>query len=75
MAAFLTTDESDSLDWIVDYLENAGTDRPVDDKVAEQLSRMHDSFGWDSEVKFREDLRDAPVLTLIKGLVYLNENA
>jgi len=61
--------------WVRDYLKNASTDKPVDEKAADELGRLHAKFGYNSEVKFREDMRDAPVTTLLAALVYLNDHA
>lgn len=75
MAAFLSSDESDILDAVLEYLENSPLDRPVDERVAGQLARMATTFGFDGEIAFREALRDKPVTTLLQALQYLNANA
>lgn len=75
MAAFLTTDESDILDWVVNYSEQSPIDRPPDDKVVQELARLAETFGFDGPIAFKEAMRDRPIHTLIKVIQTLNANA
>lgn len=70
--AILSTDEATTLENLVDYLTKAGVDVPMDEVVAKGLSRMHDTLGYDSEIKFLEDFRDAPVRVLLNAILVLD---
>lgn len=65
MGNFLLTAERTTIEWVIDYLTKGGSDKPLDEKAADELSKHYSTFGYDSEIKLREDLRDAPVITLL----------
>lgn len=73
MGNFLLTAERTTIDWVVDYLSKGGSDRPLDEKAADELSKHHATFGYDSEVEMRQDLRDAPVTTLLQVIQYFDD--
>lgn len=73
MAAFLTTEQADLLDGLIEYLENSPTDRPVDESTVDRLAKLHTVLGFDGEMDMREKLRDQPVLSLIRAIAYLND--
>ena len=75
MAAFLTTTQRTILDWVVTYSEQSPIDRPADDKIVQELSKLHAKLGFTSEIAFREAFRDRPFHTLIKAIQYLNAHA
>lgn len=75
MPTIFTAAEKSALEYVRNYLTRASTDRPLDDVSANVLSKYHARFGYDSEIKMREDLRDATTLTLIKVMLYINLRA
>ena len=76
MAAFLTTAQRDIVQSAVDYIVNTGgICKPVDDIVANILSRNHAIFGFNGDQAFREALRNDPVKALLDALIYLNSHA
>jgi len=44
-------------------------EKPLDATVVDRLSPMHAEFGFDSEILFREGLRDKPFTTLLQAYV------
>jgi hypothetical protein len=75
MAAFLTTAQRTILNWVVTYAEQSPIDKPADDKIAQELAKLHAKFGYTSEIAFREALRDRPFFTMVKAVQYLNAHA
>lgn len=73
MANFLLTAERTTFDWLLEYLNGAGLEKPIDEKVVDELSKHHATFGYDSEVKLREDFRDTPFTTLIQIIINLDD--
>jgi len=73
MGNFLLAGERTTLEWVATYLEKGGSDHPLDEKAADELSKHYSTFGYDSEVKMREDLRDAPVTTLLGVILYMDD--
>lgn len=71
----LTDAERAAIEYVVDYLRKASTDRPMDEISAGVLARHAVSFGFGSEIKLREALRDAPLLTLFQIFRYLDDRA
>lgn len=64
----LTTANKALIQQLIDYM--AGEyEKPLDDRVAHDLSTCHAAFGYDSQIKYLEDLRDAPFSTLLKSLL------
>lgn len=64
----LSQSQKDTVQAVIDYL--AGNyEKPIDQWVTDRLSKLHAEFGYDSEVVFREGLRDAPHSTLLKSLL------
>jgi hypothetical protein len=75
MAAFLTDAQKTILDWVVTYSEQSPIDKPADQKIVEELSKLHAKLGYDGDISFQEAMRDRPIHTLIKAIQYLNANA
>lgn len=64
----LTTANKALIQGLIDYLDG-NYDRPLDDRVAHDLSTLHSEFGYVSQVQMLEDLRDKPFSTLLKSLL------
>ena len=66
--ATLTTANKALVQQLIDSM--AGEyEKPLDDRVAHDLSTLHASFGYPSQISYLEDLRDAPFSTLLKSLL------
>lgn len=64
----LTQENKDLIQGLIDYM--AGQyEKPLDDRVAHDLSTLYASFGYTSQIQYLEDLRDAPFSTLLKSLL------
>lgn len=55
--------------YLVDYHTKAGVGHPPDQLTSDLLSRYHADWGWVSQIKFAEDFRDSPLLTLLRVLL------
>lgn len=66
--AALTTAQKAVIAAQIEYMRGE-YEKPLDGTVVDRLSPMHAAFGYDSEIVFREDLRDAPFSTLLKALL------
>lgn len=75
MAAFLSAAQKTILDWVVSYSEQSPIDKPADEKIAQELGKLHAKLGYVSEIAFREALRDRPFHSMVKAIQYLNANA
>lgn len=53
-------------------LMDGNYEKPLDGRVAERLSLIHAALGYDSAIKFMEDLRDKPFSVLLNALVLTN---
>ena len=66
--ATLTTANKTLVQQLIDYM--AGEyEKPLDDRVAHDLSTLHAAFGYPSQITYLEALRDAPFSTLLKSLL------
>jgi len=75
MANFLKADELATLKYLVRYLTKAQTDKPVDQITADRLARSFRStmtITPPSEVVFRENMLNLPILTLLQLILDLN---
>jgi hypothetical protein len=72
--AQLNTHERTIIEWVLKYQNSpAGAyEKPLDGKSAEELSKIYSRFGYASQIKFLEDLRDAPFSTLLRGMLAIN---
>lgn len=59
--------------YLIDYMRKAQLDHPLDHLTADLLSRHHVEFGYDSQIKMMEDLRDLPVVTLLSMMLHLSD--
>jgi len=66
--ATLTTANKALIQGLIDY-QRGEYEKPLDDRVAHDLSTLHASFGYPSQISYLEDLRDAPFSTLLKSLL------
>lgn len=66
--ATLTTDEKASLTALIAYLRN-NYEKPLDQRVADTLSKLHAKFGYASQIAYLEGLRDQPFTVLIQSLL------
>lgn len=71
-ANFLLTAEKTSIQWVLDYLTRGNGAGVLDEKAADELSKNHATFGYNSEIKMREELRDRPIVTLLTVILYFN---
>ena len=66
--ATLSESEKALIQSVIDY--NAGNyEKPLDHQTADRLSTLHAKFGFPSQIKFLEGLRDAPTSTLLQSLL------
>jgi len=69
--AALNTDQKAIINTALELL--AGNyEKPLDEKTAWLLSTIHAALGYDSQIKFLEDLRDKPFSVLLGALVLTN---
>lgn len=55
---------------LIDYISNSGSyGLPIDHKTADLLTRHWVEFGYVSQIKFMEDLRDQPTVTFLRILL------
>jgi len=55
---------------MIDYMVlGSAYEKPIDDKVAHNISTLHAKFGYSSQIAYLEGLRDAPYSTLLKSLL------
>jgi hypothetical protein len=74
MAAALTPSARATVVYLIDYISNSGSyGLPIDHNTADQLGRHYASFGYDSRIKFMEDLRDQPTVTFLSILLHLSD--
>jgi 3-hydroxyisobutyrate dehydrogenase-like beta-hydroxyacid dehydrogenase len=70
---FLLAAEKTQITEVLDYLDKAGLEKPaIDETATDKLAKNHSTFGYPSEILLREDLRDRPVATLLRIILYLN---
>lgn len=50
-------------------VDTSAYEKPLDDKIAHDLSTLHAAFGYTSQIAYLEGLRDAPFSTLLKSLL------
>lgn len=74
MAEFLSADLKATLEWVLTYV-SGNIEKPLDEKVVDELSKHHVELGYDSELKLREDFRDKPASVFIQAILTLNDNA
>lgn len=65
----LSAEATEHINYLVDYHTKAGVGHPPDQLTSDLLSRHHAEWGWVSQIKFAEDFRDAPMLTLLRVLL------
>ena len=66
--ATLSTAQKAVIEQVIDY-QAGNYEKPLDGGVIDRLSPLHAAFGYDSEIVFREGLRDAPYTTLLTALL------
>lgn len=69
--AKLTTAQRSVIEWVLEYQNGptGATEHHIDGKSAEQLSRLHEAFGFDSQMKFMEHIGEQPISTLLKAIL------
>lgn len=68
--ATLSTHEKAVIQGLIDYMvDGSAYEKPIDDRVAHDLSLSHVAFGYPSQIVFLEGLRDAPYSTLLRSLL------
>ncbi len=73
MAAFLSTQLSNVLDWIVSYSKNSPIDHPADAEIVRKLSQeFYKVLGYSRPEDLADALRDRPFNTLLKAIQFLN---
>lgn len=66
--ATLTDTQKSLIQSLVEY-QSGNYEKPLDDRVAHELSTLHVEFGFNSQIDYLEGLRDAPFSTLLKSLL------
>lgn len=68
--ATLTQANKDLIQQLIDYMvKGSAYEKPIDDRVAHDLSTLHADFGYPSQITYLEGLRDAPYSTLLRSLL------
>jgi len=66
----LSTSQKALVQTLIDYqVGGSAYEKPIDDRVAHDLSTLHVEFGYSSQIAYLEGLRDAPFSTLLKSLL------
>ncbi len=74
MAAFLTTQLSNVLDWIIDYSKNSPIDHPADAEIVRKISQeFYSVLGYSRPSDLADAMRDRPCNTLLKAIRFLND--
>jgi hypothetical protein len=66
--ATLTTAQKALVTGLIKYMDGE-YEKPLDDRVAHDLSTLHTAFGYTSQITYLDDLRDRPFSTLLKSLL------
>lgn len=68
--ATLSTTEKALVQGLIDYMvKGSAYEKPLDDRVAHDLSTLHTKFGFTSQITFLEALRDRPFSALLQSLL------
>lgn len=66
----LSTQARADVVYLIDYISNSGSyGLPIDHKTADLLSRHYAEFGYVSQIKMLEYLRDQPTVTFLRILL------
>lgn len=74
-ANFLLANELADITYVINLLAGPGDslEKPfLGDQAYDILSRNFSTFGYTSQVKLKEDLKDKPVQTLLNIVLYFN---
>lgn len=74
--SLLTAVQQAVLDFVIDYLRKGNSGRyGLDERAATKFSTLYLVFGYSSQIKFLEALRDEPVLTITSAFNTLIQTA
>lgn len=66
--ATLTTAEKATITTLINYMDGE-YEKPLDERVAHDLSKLHAKFGYPSQIVYLEALRDKPFSALLQSLL------